>query len=216
MTTAHPPGPRADVDVRLLLLDTAERLFGDTSPEGVSLRAIAREAGVAPAALTYWYPAKHDLVAAVVQRRSRPVAVRMRELLDVLVAADRVTPRQVVAAVLQPLVDVLDADPVGGLSWMKLFARLGLDEDPLWVAELGDDQELSAAFLTAATRALPTFDDALARRTGIAMYSMLTALASVDHAAYGRPLGPTGLDPAWAEQLAVFTTAGMVGAVRPG
>ena len=41
-------GPRNDVDVPTMLLDTAERLFGPQSMHEVSLRAVAREAGVAP------------------------------------------------------------------------------------------------------------------------------------------------------------------------
>lgn len=37
---------------------------------------------------------------------------------------------------------------------------------------------------------------------------MLVVLAGGDLAGYGRPLGEDGLDPAFVEQLAVFTSAG--------
>ena len=43
------------------------------------------------------------------------------------------------------------------------------------------------------------------------MFSMLAALAGADLPAYGQPLGPDGLDPAFVEQLAVFTSAGLTG-----
>ena len=59
-------------------------------------------------------------------------------------------------------------------------------------------------------RALPGVrGDELYRRVGIAMYSMLNALAGVDLAGYGHPISNEGLDPRFVDQLVVFTSAGL-------
>src|SRR5688572_25447298 len=70
---ARRPGPRSDVDVPTALVDAAEQLFGSASVDAVSLRAVARAAGVAPAALTHYFPDKTALVEAVLRRRADPV-----------------------------------------------------------------------------------------------------------------------------------------------
>jgi hypothetical protein len=59
-------------------------------------------------------------------------------------------------------------------------------------------------------RALPGVrGEDLYRRVGIAMYSMLSALAGVDLAGYGHPISSEGLDPRFVDQLVVFTSAGL-------
>ncbi len=56
---------------RLVVVEVAERLSGVQGPEAVSLRSVAREAGVAPAAASHHF-GKGALIAAVVACRSRP------------------------------------------------------------------------------------------------------------------------------------------------
>ena len=206
-------GPRTDIDSRALIIDTAERMFGDATIDAVSMRAVAREAGLGTRAVTYHFPSKHDLVTAVWQRR---VPVAAKATIDGLLALihRRAAPtlREVVEAILSPYVNMLQEDPRGVLRWIKVFHQLALTEDRMWTEEFGVDPSFPDLFLTAAARALPDIGDPkVQRRAAIAMYSMISMLASADRAAYGHPLGPGGLDPEWVEQLVIFTTAGLQG-----
>lgn len=208
---ARRPGPRSDVDVPTALLDAAEQLFGSASVDAVSLRAIARRAGVAPAALTHYFPEKSALVEAVLERRAEPVGELVRERLLVLVDAEE-TPRlrELVEAVVRPFVDLLDDEPVAGLAWMKLFTSLALAEDPVWARGVGRSPSIAELYAQVLQRALPDVDgDELYQRVGIGMYGMLNALAGVDLAGYGHPLSSEGLDPRFVDQLVVFTSAGL-------
>lgn len=208
---ARRPGPRSDVDVPTALVDAAELLFGSSSVDGVSLRAVARAAGVAPAALTHYFPDKAALVEEVLRRRADPVGEQVRERLAGLVAAEE-NPRPVdlMEAVIRPFVAVLDADPVAGLAWMKLFTALGLAEEPMWLRGVGRAPSIADLYAQVLQRALPDVrGDELYRRVGLAMYSMLNALAGVDLAGYGHPISSEGLDPRFVDQLIVFTSAGL-------
>jgi AcrR family transcriptional regulator len=208
-------GPRTDLDAKGLIVDTAERMFGDATIDAVSLRAVAREAGLGTRAVTYHFASKRDLVAAVMQRRIPPLAQAHYDKLTAL-SRQKAAPsvRDVVEAILRPFVDLIRDDPSGGLRWMKVFTQLALTEDQLWLDALGTDPSLIELFIGAANRALPEFSQkTMQRRGGIAMYSMITMLASADLTAYGQPLGPDGLDPDWVEQVVIFTTAGLQGRI---
>lgn len=212
MTSAR-RGPRTDIDSRALIIETAERMFGDATIDAVSMRAVAREAGLGTRAVTYHFPSKNDLVAAVLHRRLPLVAEATTESLATLIER-RAAPsvRDVVEAILAPYVDMLHEDPQGVLRWIKVFNQLALTEDRIWTDEFGVEPSFPDLFLTAVGRALPDISDLkVQRRAAIAMYSMITMLASADRAAYGHPLGPKGLDPEWVEQLVIFTTAGLQG-----
>ncbi|GAB3265161.1 TetR/AcrR family transcriptional regulator [Nocardioides dilutus] len=211
--TAPPrrPGPRSDVDVPTALLDAAEQLFGSASVDAVSLRSVARAAGVAPAALTHHFPDKTALVEAVLRRRADPVGQEVRDRLTALVEAEEdPVVRDLVEAVVHPFVAVLNAEPVAGLAWMKLFTSLGLSEEPMWLRGVGRAPSIADLYAQVLQRALPGVrGDELYRRVGIAMYSLLSALAGVDLAGYGHPISSEGLDPRFVDQLVVFTSAGL-------
>ena len=207
------PGPRTDIRARDLVIDVAERLFAESPPEGISLRAVAREAGVAPAAVKYHFGTKAGLLEAVFRRRGADLAERVRDRLAA--AADRpgrLSARDLVEAILLPYVEIIADDPARGLRWMKIYVRLAMGQDPLWVAEVDRDPSIGALFITVASRALPDLTDLeVQRRTGIAMFTMLAALSNADVPAYGYAAGPEGLDPRFVEQLVVFTSAGLEG-----
>jgi len=207
--TSRRRGPRVDVDVREALLDTAEELFGTAGVEVVSLRAVAREAGVAPAALTHHFPSKRALVEAVVLRRAQPVGDGVRGRLGALQGRDDVTARDLVDAVLVPFVEELNREPVGAVRWLKILVTLALNEDEIVMKELVNEVDVTALFVGAAASTPGLRDSVVGQRAGIAMFSMLTALAGSDLGGYGRPIGPDGLDPAYVEQLATFTSGGL-------
>jgi AcrR family transcriptional regulator len=202
-------GPRVDVDVPEALLDTAEELFGTAGVEVVSMRAVARAAGVAPAALTHHFPSKRALVEAVVLRRGRPVGDEVRRRLGELQGRTDLSARDLVDAVLIPFVDELDREPVRAVRWLKILVNLALNEDEIVMNELVDQVDVTSLFLGAAGSVPGLSDTVVGQRAGIAMFSMLTALAGSDLGGYGRPLGPAGLDPAYVEQLAAFTSGGL-------
>jgi len=206
-------GPRTDIDSRALIVDTAERMFGDATIDAVSMRAVAREAGLGTRAVTYHFPSKRDLVAAVLERRLPRVAEATINGLTALINRRAApTVRDVVEAILEPYVTMLREQPRDVLRWIKVFNQLALTEDRIWTDELGVDPNFIELFLAATSRALPDIsDEKVQRRAAIAMYSLITMLASSDRAAYGHPLGPKGLDPEWLEQVTVFTAAGMEG-----
>jgi AcrR family transcriptional regulator len=202
-------GPRVDVDVREALLDTAEELFGTAGVDVVSLRAVARAAGVAPAALTHHFPSKRALVEAVVLRRGRPVGDDVRRRLGELRDRDTLAARDLVEAVLIPFVDELNREPVRAVRWLKILVTLALNEDDIVSQELVNGVDVVELFLGAAQAVPGLRDNVAGQRAGIAMFSMLTALAGADLGGYGRPIGPDGLDPAYVEELAVFTSGGL-------
>ena len=124
-------------------------------------------------------------------------------------AREKATVRDVIDAVLGPLVRVIDDDPVAGLNWMKVVDWLGVTRDAAFYE--GEDIEpgITALFATCVGRATGRRSQRIGRRYGIAMYGMLHALARADLYGYGGAVGPSGLDKEWVEQLAVFTAAGL-------
>jgi AcrR family transcriptional regulator len=206
-------GPRVDVDVPVVLLDAAEELFGEAGVDNVSMRSVAREAGVAPAALTHHFPNKKALVEALVMRRGRPVGFEVRSRLHDLQARESVSTRDLVDAVLVPFVEEINNDPISGVRWLRVVIYLALNGDEVITFAIDDQGEgfgdVATLFITAAEK-VPNLDaSAVELRAPIAMFSMLTALATADLGGYGRPVGPRGLDPEFVEQLAVFTSSGL-------
>jgi AcrR family transcriptional regulator len=203
-------GPRVDVDVPVVLIDAAEVLFGADGVDNVSMRSVAREAGVAPAALTHHFPNKRALVEAVVMRRGSAVGEAVRLRLRALHDQATVTTRDLVDAVLVPFVKEINSDPANGVRWLKIVMTLALNGDEVIAVAIADQGagDIASLFLTAASAA-PLDDGAVELRAPIAMFSMLTALAAAELGGYGRPVGPQGLDPEFVEQLAVFTSSGL-------
>ncbi|OCB50026.1 hypothetical protein A5721_32235 [Mycobacterium vulneris] len=210
-------GPRRDVDTRALIVDTAERMFAETSIGAVASRAVAREAGVASRAVAYHFPAKRDLVLEVARRRAPTVfAAVVSELVRVAQSGNEIGVFDVVEALIAPYVRLLDEDPVGGLRWLKVMNQLALDEDQIWLDQLAGTPSLPELFFAAAGRAVPDIQTREGQqRSTIAILGMIGALASSDLSLYGRPLGPDGLDRGWVDQLVLFTGSGLRGAENP-
>ncbi len=204
-------GPRVDVDVPSVLLDTAEELFGVNGVDNVSMRSVAREAGVAPAALTHHFPTKRALTEAVVHRRGGRVGAGVRTRLAALNGRTPLTTRDLVDAVLTPFVEEINRDPANGVRWLRIVMTLALQGDDIIAAEVaGEGVDDIADLFIAAASAVPAMNGgAVELRSPIAMFSMLTSLAAADLGGYGRPVSASGLDPEFVEQLAVFTSSGL-------
>ena len=112
------------------LLDCAERLFAEHGLEGVSLRTINSEAGLSPAALHYHFGSKAALLEAILERTMPPLMERRRLLLDELSASESVpTTREVLNALIRPLVDLLARGDASGPTYLRLIHRLQADRD---------------------------------------------------------------------------------------
>jgi AcrR family transcriptional regulator len=71
--------PHLDRDAkRHEILDAAEELLLRDGYEGTPMAAIARRAGVANAAVYWYFPSKDDVLAAVLQRRMEHALTRIR------------------------------------------------------------------------------------------------------------------------------------------
>ncbi|MGB3481125.1 MAG: TetR family transcriptional regulator [Mycobacterium sp.] len=207
-------GPRVDVDVPSLLLDTAEAMFGEESWDGLSLRSVARRAGVAPAAVTYHFATKTDLLAAVFQRRATGVGDdARRRLTEVLEEPGEVDARQLVEAVLQPFLTLINESPTAGRAWMSIFARLALANNPIYVAEMNREPNLASLYVATVFRFMPPTPATL-DRCRIAMLAMVSAMSSSDHFGGSGPIGADGIDPAFVENLISFIAAGLAGSAE--
>lgn len=206
-----PRGPRADVDVRSLLIDTAERMMGVQPREQISLRAIAREAGVAPAALLHHFPGRDDLVEAVLAKRLPSAIEAVAAGLKALIEKDgSITLHAVTVASLQPLIDIVNDDPVGGFHWLRVYSDLAMTGNPVWRRALAEQTDVLALSHAAFKKAMPDVSDTdVRRRTTIGLYTATVALANADQVGWGIPLGAKGFDPVFVDQLLVFTSAGL-------
>jgi AcrR family transcriptional regulator len=205
-------GPRSDVDVRALLLDVAEQQFSERGVAAVSARSLTAAAGLAPATLRYHFGGKDGLVAAVLERRGVTLATRHHELLDrIVVAEDPPTPRSIVEAAIVPYLEILAADPVGGLRWIKVFASVVFSQDPIRAEAIAATPEIAVRFARLLRAALPDVPrPLLGRRVRIAFYGLLSVISNVDLPVYGAELTADGVGPAFVDALVTFTTNGLV------
>ena len=66
-------------DLRRALVEAAERILENEGPSALSLRAVAREAGVSAAAPYHHFKDKNELLAAIAQEGFELLAQAMRE-----------------------------------------------------------------------------------------------------------------------------------------
>lgn len=132
------------------LVAVASKMFAESSVDGVSIRAITREAAVGPAAVHYHFKTKNALLQAILQRHGaevlRAIADRGTSLgLDTA----HPTPRQVIECVAIPYFELLERDPVGGLEWLRIIAQLARTND-LRASHAADEATAQLNLLVAA------------------------------------------------------------------
>lgn len=106
-----------------LLLDAAERLFGEHGLEAVSLSRITREAGQRNAsALNYHFGSKTELLKALLARRMEGINRRRLAMLETVDPSDPDTAlRDVAEALVIPFAEQVDR---GGRHYVRLVAQL--------------------------------------------------------------------------------------------
>lgn len=109
---------------RTTLLRAAERLFAERGVDAVSMREIAAAAGQANhSAALYHFRDKHELLDALLERHSGPIAAGWTMAVEHLVAQGNDSLEELVWLMARPLVAKLD-DPDGGADYLLVVAQL--------------------------------------------------------------------------------------------
>lgn len=162
---------------RARILDAAERLFADRGFDGVTIRQIARAAGVQLALVNFHGGAKKELFHTVVERRASELAKRRLEALD---KARKAAPGGVpdLRAVMESFVmPYIDAASSGGIQWRayaKLIAHVAADARWQPIARRLYDPA-GQVFIEAIVKALPGADRS---RVEAAFVMMVAAMLS--------------------------------------
>jgi AcrR family transcriptional regulator len=159
------------------LLDCAEELFASHGVGGVSLRTIQSAAALSVGSLQYHFKTEHELIAAVMERRLEPLMARYSELLEAVAANPDSSPREILSALIQPMIELLVAKPEQGQRYLTLMHRLqsGDYTEPIFTARWPDFAELANGLFRKALPHLP--DSLVAFRTDLAWDTMLGTLA---------------------------------------
>jgi AcrR family transcriptional regulator len=159
------------------LLDCAEELYAAHGVSGVSLRAIQAAAGLSVGSLRYHFKTEADLVAAVMERRIEPLMARHEVLLEAVASNPTPSVREVLGALIRPLVEMLHAEPERGRRYLSLMHRLqmGHHTAPGFVARWPDFAERTEGLLK---KALPHLTrDVIEFRFDLASETLLGSLS---------------------------------------
>jgi len=116
---------------RTLILDAAERIFGEHGFDGASMREIAQAAGVAQALLHYHFRNKETLYEAVFERRASTIrAVRERRLEKLFGREDPVALEDVLAVLFMSLEELLGARRGDLRYYVQMLADVTTSTDP--------------------------------------------------------------------------------------
>ncbi|MGW3472422.1 TetR family transcriptional regulator [Saccharopolyspora sp. NPDC000995] len=127
---ARRSGPRDGDATRAALLDAAAKLFAEQGVDGVSIRAVNSEAGLAPAAVHYHFGSKDALLSALLLRDGDPVRNRIHALAEECAAEEAVpTARQLVDLLAVPYRELIERDAVRASRWLAICGQLSLAHD---------------------------------------------------------------------------------------
>jgi AcrR family transcriptional regulator len=145
------PAPNRRRDI----LQAAEALFATSGYHGVSIRDIARAAGVPLALVGYYFGPKVELYQQIYRERAGYIQIRLAALAQAqALASPGELLEEIVKAFVLPVLDV--AASADGRHFLRLIAR-GINdqlaEDEVVVRELFDP--LALAFIAALNQALP-------------------------------------------------------------
>jgi len=144
------------------ILDAAEALFAQHGYDGVTLRAIATDAGVDVALANYHFGPKRALFDAVLMRRAEILNAWRKAALDtVLAEAAPAAPRieAIIRAYLRPM---LTGPHVSDPGWKHYFALIAyVNNSPQWGGQLMTQffDPLIEQFIDALRLAIPDADD---------------------------------------------------------
>lgn len=138
---------------RAQLVDAAARLFAEHGVDAVSVRAVNRAAGHAPAAVHYHFGSKDELLKAVLERQIDIVAHRTAALETQLQRSTRrVRAEDLVRVMTTPYLELLHEDPERTGDWLAVVAQLRLSRRDHVVALF---EPVTAVLATATARCFP-------------------------------------------------------------
>ncbi len=148
---------------RILLLNTAERLFGQNGVTTTSLREVMKTADVNMAMVHYYFKNKDGLLDAILERRLVPINQARLNLLGkyaLETAGQPIAMENIIQAYIEPFIRLRDNEDKGGADFLKLFAWLRMEPNftyhQLMKKHLGDSL---AAFQKELKRSLPNKTD---------------------------------------------------------
>tara|TARA_Y100000588_G_scaffold358956_1_gene417569 strand:- start:7072 stop:7740 length:669 start_codon:yes stop_codon:yes gene_type:complete len=199
---------------KVLILDTAEKLFAEQGIDAVSLRSITTQAGVNLAAINYHFRSKELLVQEVFARRIRPLneeRLMLLENAEAKAGADPLRVEAVLRALFEPAIR-LSSDPERGYIFLRICGRIW-SEPSLRTSKIFDDlfEELIARFGAAFRKAIPRLPpEDMFWRTHFSVGAMLFVMT---HSDILRKTSQGLCNPANVErtvtQMVHFTAAGM-------
>lgn len=131
------PKPKAQrrEETTTRILDAAEALFARDGLHGVTLKAVAKEAGVDTALLHYYFDDKNRLFSTVFGRRAEVVNKLRLDSLERYEAehGDAMTIGGAIDAFLRPLFLLFDADNKAWLNYAALVAQV--NNTPVWCGD---------------------------------------------------------------------------------
>ncbi len=132
-TRSDPPSPSANERAQAVL-DAAEELFALHGFDGVTMRQIAKLAGVDVALPNYYFQSKRGLLDAVFQRRAAMFNQARSDALDAVAKrhGDQPPPlAEVIEAFLRPVTDAQLSGDAGWRNYCRLVAQV--NSSPVWV-----------------------------------------------------------------------------------
>lgn len=197
------------------VLDAAERCFANSGFEAVTIRQIAREAGVTLGVISFHGGSKEDLFTTVVSRRANTLHdLRMRRIADLQSRGD-ITIRDLVDAYISPYLDIASRGDPQWRAYAKLIAREAshAPNSP----HIRDLYNPAARAFIAEVQALrpDARREVLATTLTLMVSSMLSIVASRDRVAElsGRPISDAPTD--YRDILIDFCTGGIELALGP-
>src|SRR3954453_11259620 len=116
--------PRAGNATRESIMATALRLFAQRGIDAVSLNEIVQVAKVNAAAIHYHFGSKDGLIEAILRQNASALGERRNQFLDALEGRRRVTVRDVVKAMVDPVIELKQT--ASGLDYVRFLAGVSL------------------------------------------------------------------------------------------
>lgn len=170
-------------ETKTAIMNTAEILMAEHGIHGVSLRSILAEAGANSASLHYHFGSREELIEAILARRGLRTDLRCHEMLD-RIEARNVAPNvhDIVDAVIDPMVEMLEEYGEAGRRFLRFIARLQSDRTGIMQGlEEKHFPDINARLTKMIAAACPDLSKGeRMRRATIMLDAMLQSLANAD------------------------------------
>ncbi|MDO5605448.1 MAG: TetR/AcrR family transcriptional regulator [Paracoccus sp. (in: a-proteobacteria)] len=133
-------GSTAKRNVRIQIMDAAERVFAVVGFAGATTRAIADEAKVNLGLIHYHFGSKEELFEQVIARRSGQINAYRRKLLaDVLSDPGGVGLEEMLEALIRPTIEMSNEHGDAGQSYSRIIVQIASGTDERSIALTGEN-----------------------------------------------------------------------------